>query len=700
MADNPETLEQRKIDFESLFEIGELNGGDILKFLEACECRVRWVNPLDPNRNKVWAILVRPESNALVDGFGLGREVLVLCSNHKDLQARLLDNIEIVDRLIKTPNRRQEDLVIVVSDAPNTTSVLEKLEDTTTVYLPLDSCRMKSWMSSGHPSEEFRAILQERMYARDFFDRSGPVNGREFFGRKRILQDIASQLSRGSHLGLYGLRKVGKTSIIKTLLERRESLCPDLFFVHLDLLAAPETNRTHHFLLHLIAKNMKEAVEASPARSWFRSIGHQPRYDQITDFETFERSFDSDIRTILSEFSDQKKRLVIILDEIERLFPLGTNSGYTGYDKFLEYTRGLSQAVGPLSLMVVGVNPYISEAHHLGKHQNPMFGFYTTRYATPLVKDELQEMIRVLGRSSGAYFEAEAITELDKMLGGHPYLTRRYCSMLISDKQRPVNVTKPMVVEARERFLRRESCALAEMVSVVKDIYPDEFTTLQRIADENGVESDRISRQTFAHLEGYQLVEELDGRIIIRNGLVRDWLTGISRPLITTCDSRSESVQATSSAQGVKSSLKKEELEELLRKTEADLRRTVKMTLHRRWAGKTSSRIRSSVGEEAFMNAQQRLEKSLRKAPEDDFSSRTEILDYMYLGDLKKIIIGDEWQEFRGIFDDKKELTRNLSIANDASIELRHGRQMSEKEMLRALLSASDLQEQLKKFGL
>ncbi len=679
--DHDDVLEANRSAFERNFKIQDLSGADILRFLAASEVEATWIRAFQDG--KVWALVAKAKSKPLVEGLGLNREFLILISSFDDFQPRTLSLRQAVDSSLQTPGRL-DNITIVVSSDPVLRDILPKLEDPRQILLGIAPSEVLSALQGGHPSERFRQFLQERLYARDFFDRSGPVYGADFFGREKTLQDVAVQLKRGSHVGLYGLRKVGKTSIINALRERQATLIPEAHFVHLDLLSVTPANRNYRFLYFLIATELKKL--GLPATS----VPSNGRFDAIADLNAFERGFDADLREGLAKLRERGQRLVLILDEIERLFPaLDVRTGFDGYDAFLEYVRGLSQSAGPLSLMVVGVNPHVSEAELLGNRQNPMFGFFVTRYAPPMSAEEVNEMVKTLGRSSGAHFDHEAITLMHSYLGGHPFLIRRYCSLVIKDRTRPAQISPTDIENNRERFLRQETSLFAEMVSVVKDFYPEEFSALHRIATGDHLNASHFNRRIVAHLEGYQLVEESGGKLEMRYRLMKDWMLGVSRrvasevskPLVSFGSERDDAGPNT---------IDHELIADTIKELELSLRGKIRQVLEERYAGKADQRVELAIGADALTMAQERLARSLRFRPASD-SSTSEILEFLYIGDLERIICGNEWQHFREIFGDKKETQRNLQIAAGCRTEVQHFRTLPRRECAKAWVAASEL---------
>ena len=87
---------------------------------------------------------------------------------------------------------------------------------------------------SDDPLGTVRTILDQWLYRRDLFAVNSPVVGNRFFGRDRALSELRAAIQTGASAGVFGLRKVGKTSLLKET-ARRFTEVGDIV-VYLDLL--------------------------------------------------------------------------------------------------------------------------------------------------------------------------------------------------------------------------------------------------------------------------------------------------------------------------------------------------------------------------------------------------------------------------------------------------------------------------------
>ena len=291
--------------FEAGFHLPEIDGAEIARFLRACDLAPTWARQLDTH-GYIWAVACSPQSAHLRDGFGLQYEVLVLCSSHPEFQARLLDNIPVVKRFLGTAGRLHEHVVFVISPDALLEEKLASLP-VDRILVPIKATQILA-VRSGSPSTEFRVFLNRYLLSRDFFDKSGPVSGADFFGRERLIADLVAQLTRGSNIGFYGLRKVGKTSILQALVDRGPELVPGLLFSRIDLLSVTPANQNRVYLLYMIASAVAAELKrrgVMPPPGLFREC---PPFSNLGATADFERKFDEDFRALLALLRADGKR--------------------------------------------------------------------------------------------------------------------------------------------------------------------------------------------------------------------------------------------------------------------------------------------------------------------------------------------------------------------------------------------------------
>ena len=140
------------------------------------------------------------------------KEILLLVADFPDVQTR---NIRVAERRIaRSGGRLQEGVAIIAHRDPCGDERLRAWgrEGGLTV-LPLDYSQQ---VPSGLTLLD---RLLKDLYSYDRFDLTGPVRSEyQFFGRP-FIPDLARRLTEGTIHALFGMRKVGKTSLLNRVLE-------------------------------------------------------------------------------------------------------------------------------------------------------------------------------------------------------------------------------------------------------------------------------------------------------------------------------------------------------------------------------------------------------------------------------------------------------------------------------------------------
>lgn len=397
------------------------------------------------------------------------------------------------------------------------------------IIVPLDDISLQERENS---LNVLRDVLGQYLGQRDLYNSTDPVSGRLFFGRERLLLQLADDIQRGQFLGIYGLRKMGKTSLIHQLSNERLR-SEAVAVVDLQGSTSLMTKSLEPLYWEIERDLYKRLADKFPDK-----IGKILRLGQVSQFTDLAPEqqqqagilFNENIRRFLDAILNGQftgvKRLIIILDELERILPVGGQPGVNGYLEFFALLRGLAQTEryrGRLTSVVVAANAAISERGYWERRENPVFALYKPLFLPPLSADESQEMIKTLGKGMGVYWEQPATELIYTETNGHPFLTRLLCSKIIKkEPKRPLTVNKQMVEEQLLPFLREEGDKMEQITQLLHGNFPDEERLLEQIAlDEvSGELPDEIIR----HLSGYQLVTVEQNGYRITLNLLRRWL--------------------------------------------------------------------------------------------------------------------------------------------------------------------------------
>jgi AAA+ ATPase superfamily predicted ATPase len=407
------------------------------------------------------------------------------------------------------------------------------MSDNREAIVPIDLGLLSEIGQAEDASGTLRPILDQWLSRRDLYRFNYPVYGRRFFGRELDLQRLMRDIDDRHNVGVFGLRKVGKTSLLMQLRELR----PQDIVVYFDLQGVPSDVQDCAYIYWAIARKLREEVEKKkPNMPQLEEIVFQLGNQNTPQFQKrTPRLFDHDIRVVLTQLQKGLfARIILIIDEVDRLLPApGFSPGFRGYPDFFAYLRGASQnSNGRFVTIITAANPALTEQAIWEGRDNPIFQFYHQMFLPPLTHEDCIDMVIKLGRGMGIDYEEESLEGIFQATSGHPYLTRLLCSQISQmNPIRPLNVTPNVVMEARSEFLRGEATPIFnEILERLDTFFPIERDLLLFIADDVDSESDlsNLINQpidvALYHLVGYQLIERAQQTYYIKIDLLREWL--------------------------------------------------------------------------------------------------------------------------------------------------------------------------------
>lgn len=506
-------------------------GKQVYSFFEKAGFQIR---PFSFSRQ--WAdLLVHSDSPEYMETYDLRDRILVRCF----YSPVNVSHLTAIQNLLRTPpsrlHRLNQDVAFVAMEdiLPLRDALYRLMGENREAIVPIDLLALEASYSDD-PSKTLRQILDQWLSRRDLYRYNYPVSGRRFFGRELDLQRLTRDIDDGHNVGVFGLRKVGKTSLLQQLREIR----PQDISVYLDVQGVPSDSQDCAYLYWAIARKLREECEAKkdvhPSLAGISfQLGSQnaPQFQKRTP-----RLFDRDIHAVLGRLEQEglSTRLVLILDEVDRLLPApGFSPGFRGYPDFFAYLRGTSQnSRGRFVTIITAANPALCEQAVWDGRDNPIFQFYHLMFLPPLTREDCNDMIVKLGRGMGISYTEESLETIFRATSGHPYLTRLLCSQINQlNPIRPLEVTHDMVVQARNEFLRGEATPIFnEILERLDTFFPIERDLLLFIADgvDSEIELSKLVNQpvdvALYHLIGYQLVEQIEGRYHIKIDMLHEWL--------------------------------------------------------------------------------------------------------------------------------------------------------------------------------
>ncbi|HCM9245037.1 TPA: hypothetical protein N5L31_002336 [Enterobacter bugandensis] len=496
------------------------------------------IDLLDPTMQSI-DLIVEMQDKEISESFGVEPRILIRV--FFKTQVSLQDIEFFTDRIssvsLDKGTDEQVGLIITSSVPEDLKKVLfARIENKNKLYpaiIPLS----QELLETENPKSALNAVFGQWLYRRDLFNVNFPVVGRRFFGRNRDLDEVKDAISNSIPIGLFGLRKVGKTSLLKEL-ARRTSDNGDVY-IYIDLLRIPGDVKNFTWIYWRLSSELHQLCSNHPILKidrWRLGGKFESFLDIPKDFPVA-TAFDADLTHILNTIENvkvgTKPKLVFLMDEIERLLPNAQGKeGLSGYFDFFSYLRGVAQESNRLTLVVTGANAAISEISQFEQRDNPVFNFFKEVYLRLLPSQECNAMLTSLGRGMGVKFSKGSIPKIVNLTGGHPFFARQFCSF-IADKyrERPLLVSEEIVDNCTEQYILFCDKDMREIFERLARDYPAERDFCLRLAENSGTE--KISSEimnggsagtTLRHLVGYQLIELTGNNAHFTMSLLKLWL--------------------------------------------------------------------------------------------------------------------------------------------------------------------------------
>jgi hypothetical protein len=322
---------------------------------------------------------------------------------------------------------------------PAPTSVfLDRLRVEGKSIIPINVNAISAALADGNAAV-FLADLERSYESKDnlFDTRNALVDERFFFGRGQLLTQVGQALARGEHVLITGLRKCGKTSFLNILRQHLSS--HPVCFVDLQRYDR-HTEDWPKELFKLIVRSYD---------SWGQRV-----FNGWPSKSNAEPGTATELESLLGERRRRQlahgrtERMVVILDEAERIFPAdGEVAEARKYTRAAGALRMLSQSSSdrPLSIIGADLRPWLNRRNVLPDGStNPLFNFFQEIPLPLLSHNAVGELVRVIGSASGVKrVHISYVDELFSMSGGHPSIARMIAGASYKMRQNSAELAPP-----------------------------------------------------------------------------------------------------------------------------------------------------------------------------------------------------------------------------------------------------------------
>lgn len=587
------------------------------------------------SRSNNYPYLFLKPTHELRERFSFRSDILCLFHPFPTVDSRLLEASE---KLIsKNPIRLDRLCIILVTNA---TSISRKDFPATTdsdprIIIPFKYSELLGGVA-GKLSLTTKA-LESNLYTTDIFAISSALQtDRYFFGRKNELQDLVRKYQSCENSTLFGLRRIGKTSLLWALIrELKRAATP------VALIDCTDT-RYHKSPWYRVLFLIKEKLCSSMGLNKF---GHPENKYSEQDASI---CFTEDLKKIKLQTG---KPAFFIFDEIENLcFDLSPTTDWRNGSNFLPFWQTIrstfQQNPNLICFLLCGVNPQVLENARLPNGlDNPLYEYIKPMYLGFFDVSDVQIMLTSIGSYMGVTFDAEIFTYLADDFGGHPFLIRHACSHIWKEMSttltpRKIHIKKQTYNNHREAISTHTRSYINLILEVLTERYPAEYALLKYIA---AGEHDRInyisneSPKNLEHLTGYGLIEKDNSKYYFRIKSVENAVKYEARDLV--CPDSVEERWATLSKE-------RNSFEHSLRDL---IKRTLKLS------------VGPETGKQKLLNA---MTKNSQKIAHESNSFDDIFTGELYFLNLCNVIIND-WDLFKLAFSsDKDKFKASMEISN------------------------------------
>ena len=370
--------------------------------------------------------------------------------------------------------------------------------------LPLEERTLRDAVAEFRSHAMLTQLRSQWLLGEDLFDKKDPVlDPAEFFGRGQLLRTLVRKVHRGEVFGLFGIRKMGKTS----LAHRLRTHLSDAVVAMVDLQEVASASCVA--LARLLCQRALE--------DWQAKFPHIecPELQPITDDDTTMVTLEANLRQLRESILQTTSitTLFFLIDEIEHLIPHELDGGafhpgFEHYDTFYRLLRGLHQTDfrDVFGFAVVGADARLTLQGRWGGRDNPLFQYLSELYVGPLSSSETAEMTSTLGGGMGLTFTDSALAMLYDVSGGHPMVCRQLCSEAAkaAGDHRPATLDTKLVRTATESYLTLKKGYFGEILSFY--LHAGQRAILDAVAadDDGAITRAELQQRTERHFDSVE----------------------------------------------------------------------------------------------------------------------------------------------------------------------------------------------------
>ncbi len=378
------------------------------------------------------------------------RELLILISTFEDQQTRTIQTAR--DMIGASNGRLDTSTFIVIHRDPRGNYKLKKWgREQGLAVLPIF---YDGFLPTG---DAVLQTLAHELYSFDVFDVTGPVaDDLQFYGRREEARDLAKKLQTGQIRSCFGIRKIGKTSVLHRVVnEVRERYDCTTFLIDAESDSIFKLSAAS--LINSLAGSLERA-ESEP----------DDKLIIITDNVDIARASER----LRNAVERHQRQILFVFDEIDYLTPTSPTAAHWrgDFNSFWRNIRAVYQASSirkrNLSLLISGVSSKWFSVESIEGVENAALSFVPEEYLSPLPRGAASAMIRRLGKTAGLIFNDDVSGEIARTCADMPFWIRKACSFIHSKVDiglRPFEPQAPLIRDYLREFVTTDGTAMSEV---------------------------------------------------------------------------------------------------------------------------------------------------------------------------------------------------------------------------------------------
>ena len=372
-----------------------------------------------------------------------GKYEFLLIFSHFDncsWQQNTLKAVDFIRKRREIAERRPlVNFYILISNAQHLKSEIDKMKGgTSAAIIPFSFKEIIDCESNELLERLFLNRFDEYIFENNMLGEETPIEDDQllFGDRGKIADSIVQRCREGKHSGIFGLRRSGKSSVLRAVTRRLEYA--EIKYSVIEARSGLENVDSWKTALFDIAKRIRIDTTGLAQEDGESRRDYQERLklaSSETDYEKHPaQCFVEDVKLYTRECST----FVLAIDEIELItYNTATSPIWQNLDAYKGFWGALRDS--GCSLIVCGVNSTINEKsiiEYNGRScDNPMYerihncSDFSKTYLPVFSDEQTRYMLNTLGAYSNVAFN-DIFVDINRTFGGQPYAMRQFCAFM------------------------------------------------------------------------------------------------------------------------------------------------------------------------------------------------------------------------------------------------------------------------------